>query len=219
MKKYLPILLAVLLLSACGAAPETALPETTPAESATESAAPEAEAAQTETPAEPEETGAPEETGEEKTETEETAPTAEPESVTLDGVSSYLRLTLPEGWTWKEGESGLGLRSLVLSAPTDDGFQAELVLWDFFGMCGTGVEFREIELADGMHATLATEVNGGYLWWTLILPPSPDQFTLQFGAEREVYEAHKAELDEILDSIRIGVLAEPQTVESPKDSF
>ena len=55
MKKYLPILLAVLLLSACGAAPETALPESTPAETATESSAPEAEAAQTETAAEPEE--------------------------------------------------------------------------------------------------------------------------------------------------------------------
>ena len=219
MKKYLPILLAVLLLSACGAAPETAMPETTPAETATESSAPEAEAAQTETPAEPEESEAPAEVEEEGPMTEETAPTAEPESVTLDGVSSYLRLTLPEGWTWKEEESGLGLRSLVLCAPTDDGFQAELVLWDFFGMCGTGVEFREIELADGMHATLATEVNGGYLWWTLILPPSPDQFTLQFGAEREVCEAHQAELDEILDSIRIGVLAEPQTVERPKDSF
>ena len=215
MKRILPLLLILLLLAACGTAPaekDPALPPETEPGTAEEPVP---------TPSEgPDEDELPIMPADGSFAPVDAVPATGGETVTLDGTDSYLRVDLPAGWTWAQAAGAQDGTVYGLWPEDDPDFKVELHWWpDGFGMCGTGVEFREIELADGMHATLATEVNGGYLWWTLILPPSPDQFTLQFGAEREVCEAHQAELDEILDSIRIGVLAEPQTVERPKDSF
>ena len=137
------------------------------------------------------------------------------ETVTLDGVDSYLRLTLPNGWTWTKGRESAERKSLLLHAPTDDNFIIELNWWASFGMCGTGVDFQEIALANGSTATLATEQSDGLVWWTLIPPASPDQFTLQISATQEMIDAHQADIDAMLDSLQIGVLAHPQTVRQP----
>ncbi len=203
MKRITALLIALLLLTACGAVPEPAAPA-----EYTEAPLPAAQ----ESPSKDDTQGE-----EEQMRIEETG--KDTLVVTLDGVSSYLRLTLPEGWTYSDGENGVDRKSFVLKPPTDDGFQLEMIRWREFGICGTGVDFRKIELACGLQATLATEENSGYLWWTLILPPSPDQFTLQFGGEQELFNAHRDEIDAILDSLQIGVLAEPQAVQQPRDSF
>ena len=147
--------------------------------------------------------------------TTETAPVMSETAVTLDGLDSYLRLTLPEGWTWTEEEAMKGQRSLCLMAPGDDGFQISMVWWESFGMCGTGVDFREIELPNGMKATLATEGPADMVWWTLILPAAPDQFTLQINAPQALIDAHRAEIDAILSGLQIGVLAHTTTVTAP----
>ena len=195
MKRIIPVLLVLLLLAGCARTP---LPPDTPE--------------QTREPEARNETAAPEQTPE-----TETAPgTALPEeddemkkgTVTLDGLNSYLRLKLPEGWTWAVEEPGFGERSILLSAPTDDGFRIRLVFWETFGLCGTGVDFSEYTLPDGRKATLATEGGPDEVTWTLILPESPDQFTVQFVAPRSVMDVHQAELDAMLGSLRLGALSQ-----------
>ena len=188
MRKVIPILLAVLLLSACGAQGTQPPADTQPPAAAEQTE--EADSMPTET---------------EKT--TETAPVMSDTKVTLDGLDSYLRLTLPEGWTWTEGESGGDRKSLLLCPPTDDGFQVEACWWDAFGMCGTGVDFQELLLPNGMKATLATEGSAETVCWTLILPASPDQFTLQINAPQALIDAHQAEIDAILSGLQTGVLA------------
>ena len=194
MKRIIPILLVLLLLSACARAPQpTATPDPTQEVSPMiETMKPGREAA-----VKPGREG--EATG---------------ETVTLDGVDSYLRLTLPEGWDWTEGETVEDRASLVLTPRTNDGFRVELVCWDSFGMCGTGVDFSEYTLPDGRTATLAVEKNNGQVWWTLILPESPDQFTIQFQASESVLKDHQNELDAMLESLQLGALSQlpPQPI-------
>ena len=186
MKKIIPVLLALLLLGACARAPQ---PETAP--DPTEA---------------PELTAAPAPTAD-SGKTEEEMDDMNKETVTLDGRDSYLRLTLPEGWDWTEGETVEDRSSLILTPRTNDGFRVELVWWGFFGMCGTGVDFSEYTLPDGRTATLAVDKSGDQVWWTLILPDSPDQFTIQFGAPQSVIDAHQAEIDAMLESLQLGELS------------
>ena len=186
MKKIIPLLLALLLLGACARAPQ---PETAP--DPTEA---------------PELTAAPAPTAD-SGKTEEEMDDMNKETVTLDGRDSYLRLTLPEGWDWTEGETVEDRSSLILTPRTNDGFRVELVWWASFGMCGTGVEFSEYTLPDGRTATLAVDKSGDQVWWTLILPDSPDQFTIQFGAPQSVIDAHQAEIDAMLESLQLGELS------------
>lgn len=186
MKKVIPVLLALLLLGACARAPQ---PETVP--DPTEA---------------PELTAAPAPTAD-SGKTEEEMDDMNKETVTLDGLDSYLRLTLPEGWDWTEGETVEDRSSLILTPRTNDGFRVELVWWASFGMCGTGVDFSEYTLPDGRTATLAVDKSGDQVWWTLILPDSPDQFTIQFGAPQSVIDAHQAEIDAMLESLQLGELS------------
>ena len=101
--------------------------------------------------------------------------------------------------------------------PEDDpDFKVELHCWpDKFAMCGTGVTFQDYMLPNGQKATLATEEIGDELNWILILPESPDAFTIQFCVKTELYEAHRAELELLLGTIRQGVRAE-LTVVTPE---
>ena len=187
MKRIIPLLLALLLLCGCARAPQTP-------------AAPDP----TETP---ELTEAPEPSDTERT-SEKEMDDMNHETVTLDGRDGYLRLTLPENWSWTEGESGEDQKSLLLCPPTNDGFQIKVSWWDdSFGMCGTGVEFSEYSLPDGRTATLAIEKSSDQVWWTLILPKSPDQFTIQICAPQSVIDAHQAEIDQMLESMQLGELS------------
>ena len=128
MKKIIPVLLALLLLGACARAPQPeAAPDPTEAPELTAAPAPTADSGKT----------------------EEEMDDMNKETVTLDGRDSYLRLTLPEGWDWTEGETVEDRSSLILTPRTNDGFRVELVWWGFFGMCGTGVDFSEYTLPDG----------------------------------------------------------------------
>ena len=211
MKRSLPLLLALaLLLCACGAAAEpaqTAVPIPTEA----------LPAAQPQGEEVPEDNELPI-----MTEQPTPAPPAEQEpaalsdeTVTLDGTDSYLRVTLPEGWTWAQPA---GTKNGVVYGlwPQDDpDFRVELHFWpERFAMCGTGVTFEDYTLPNGQKATLATEQIGEELMWTLILPESPDSFTLQFAAANALYEAHRAELELLLGSIRQGQLAHPDVVQT-----
>lgn len=186
MKKIIPVLLALLLLGACARAPQPeTVPDPTEAPELTEAPAPTADSGKT----------------------EEEMDDMNKETVTLDGLDSYLRLTLPEGWDWTEGDAHEDRSSLILTPRTNDGFRVELVWWASFGMCGTGVDFSEYTLPDGRTATLAVDKSGDQVWWTLILPDSPDQFTIQFGAPQSVIDAHQAEIDAMLESLQLGELS------------
>ena len=197
MKRMLPLLLALLLLTACGTAPAAPPPTEEPV------IEDEAPAAPTEAPG-TDDTPAPVEEGEEAP----AAPVLSETFVTLDGISSYLRLTLPEGWTWEQAGGTVDGAVYALYPENDPDFKVELRLWsDGFGMCGTGVSFQDYILPDGRRAELATEQIGGSLSWTLILPPAPDAFTIQFCAETPAYEAHRAELELLLSTLDQGILA------------
>ena len=196
MKKLMLLLLALLLLSACAA--PAAGPTETPSAVSKETAAPAAQ--------EPsEETAAPEET---KTETEGEEQDMSSRRATLDGLDSYLRLTLPEGWSAVEDYMQSGQKCLLLVPPTNDGFTIRVVCWDSFGMCGTGVSTAEETLPNGMTVTIATEESSdGIVWKTVILPAKSDQFTLQMYAQSAIFAEHQAEIDEILASLKLGELS------------
>lgn len=209
MKRILPLLLALLLLAACGAAPEAE--QVFPPES--EPGAPDVPSP---TPHEgPDEDELPILTGEENAapvedegESPSPAVPSRAVTVTLDGVSSYLRVTLPEGWTWEQAGEAVDGTVYALYPEDDPEFKVELHWWpDGFGMCGTGVTFQDYTLPDGQKATLAYERIGEDFCWTLILPESPDSFTIQFNVPYALYEAHRVELEQLLGTIQLGVLA------------
>ena len=215
MKKVLPLFLALLLLTACSRAPAAPAPEERPAPTEAPAVTPEASA--------PEETQNAEE--DDSVQTNTAAENQEPvimsgETVTLDGIDSYLRLTLPEGWSWEPEVERAGQKSILLCAPTDDDFRVQAIWWESFGMCGTGVDFQEIELPGSRKATLATETIDGLVWWTLVLPPNPDWFTLQLSATQEEIDAHQSEIDAMLETLQIGALSHiPPQPQPPRDSI
>ena len=209
MKRLLPLLLIlILLLSACGA-PQTdeggqALPPTE------ETPAPE-----TPVPAKegPDEDELPILTDDGLITPYDGVPTIGGETVTLDGISSYLRVDLPEGWTWAQAGGTPEGTVYGLWPETDPDFKVELHYWpEKFAMCGTGVTFQDYTLPNGEKATLAYERIDEEISWVLILPEAPDSFTIQFAVPYSLYESHRAELELLLGTIRQGVLAHPDVV-------
>ena len=140
-------------------------------------------------------------------------PTLDSETVTLDGISSYLRVDLPRGWTWEQA-GGTEEGTVYGLWPEDDPeFKVELHYWpQSFAMCGTGVSTQEYVLPNGEKATLAYEIIDDSISWTLILPESPDSFTIQFNTAYSLYEAHRLDLEQLLGTIRQGVLAQLDVV-------
>ena len=211
MKKLIPFLLILsLLLAACGGAAQPAQSEPQPAKTESAPASP--------SPSPAEETQAQEFElpllGDEPLTPAGEFPALGDETVTLDGVSSYLRVTLPEGWTWEQAAGTVDGTVYGLWPEKDPAFKVELHYWpQRFGMCGTGVTFEEYPLPDGKTATLATEQIGEDLMWTLILPEAPDSFTIQFVAPQALYEAHLAELELLLSTLQQGVKAELNAVQ------
>lgn len=136
-------------------------------------------------------------------------PALSEETVTLDGISSYLRVDLPEGWTWEQAGGTVQDTVYGLYPTADPAFKVELHYWadGFPGLCGTGKSFSDYTLPDGQKANIIYEISDEEIWWWMILPESPDSFSIQFGVPYELYEAHRAELEQMLSTIRQGVLA------------
>lgn len=212
MKKLIPLLLILsLLLAACGGVTPQAQSE--PQSGKTEAAPASSTPSPLPTEAQPQEFELPV-LGSESLPPVGELPALGTEIVTLDGISSYLRLTLPEGWTWEQAAGTQEGTVYGLYPEKDPAFKVELHYWpQRFGMCGTGVSFEDFSLPDGKTATLATEQMGEELMWTLILPESPDSFTIQFVAPNTLYESHRAELELLLSTLQQGVKAELDAVQ------
>ena len=211
MKKLIPFLLILsLLLAACGGAAQPAQSEARPAKTESAPASPSPSPAE-ETPAQEFELPL---LGSEPLTPAGELPALGTEIVTLDGIASYLRLTLPEGWTWAQAAGTVDGTVYGLWPETDPAFKLELHCWpDRFAMCGTGVTFQDYTLPSGEKATLAYERIGEEFTWILILPEAPDSFTIQFAGPYSLYETHRQELELLLGSIRQGVLAHPDVVQ------
>ena len=207
MKRLLPlILILILLLSACGSAPR---------DEEEQSPAPEAEAAEAPAPhgEGPDADELPILTDDGLFTPDDGVPTIGGGTVTLDGISSYLRVDLPEGWTWAQAGGTPTGTVYGLWPEADPDFKVELHYWpEKFAMCGTGVTIQDYTLPNGEKATLAYERIGDEISWVLILPEAPDSFTIQFAVPYSLYESHRAELELLLGTIRQGVLAHPDVV-------
>lgn len=220
MKKLFPLLLILsLLLTACGAAaqPEQSdfLPPVSETDEAGDSSADESGTEADDPNAEVDELPVLEDVDPAPVPEENTPAALSDETVTLDGISSYLRVTLPDGWTWEQAAGTPEGTAYALYPKDDPAFKAELHWWPKgMGMCGTGVTFEDYTLPDGQTATLATEESGEDLMWTLILPESPDSFSVQFCVPMSLYEAHRADLQLLLSTLQQGMKADLDVVQT-----
>ena len=77
----------------------------------------------------------------------------ETETVAVGGPYGEISVVIPEGWTAEisavdDGRLTYGLYGLILKPKSADRGQIELICSDSFGVCGTGLSEKEIQLGD-----------------------------------------------------------------------
>lgn len=130
-----------------------------------------------------------------------------------------MKLALPEGWSYAiqeadqtTGES-FGIDFWPDGAPD---FSAKLHFHpEFYGICGTGVTFEELDFENGLHATLAWEASQhDDFWGNIFFADLPGQYILQLDTTAQLWEQYRDELMAILDSAVLaeGILRESEAL-------
>ena len=134
-----------------------------------------------------------------------------------------MKLTLPEGWDWQIDPAEDGTEGILFWKEGDGDCCFFLNTWpEGFGMCGTGVDFTEVELPSGGKLTEARE---GDRWLILIFEGVPGSYTLrpQSGTMNgAVWDAKwRDEILTILDTAELGgdALTEAEAVERAEEVF
>ena len=139
-----------------------------------------------------------------------------------------MKLTLPEGWDWQLAQPRDGTSEGILFWKEGNGDCCFFLnAWpEGFGMCGTGVDFTEVELPSGGKLTEAREeTRDGGRFLTLIFEGVPGSYTLrpQSGTMNgAVWDAKwRDEILTILDTAELGgdALTEAEAVERAEEVF
>ena len=154
MKRWIALLLGLLLLTSCGKEEER--PLAIPAE---ESAAAEETKAEETAPEVPE----PEKAEPEEAELSdaELIPDGGPEEAFCEYEYGSIRLEIPGGWEWEESpyDEETGLFGIKFWPAGQEG-KAALYCWTQpFGVCGTGLTEEEVTFANGLRAMMGTYDN------------------------------------------------------------
>ena len=82
----------------------------------------------------------------------------------------------------------------------DPDFVARLHFYpDFFGICGTGVTFEELQLQNGLKATLCRErMQNDAFWAVIFFNDLPGSYNLQIETTYSLWETYRSELISIL---------------------
>lgn len=139
--------------------------------------------------------------------------------VSLSQGYANMTLTLPEGWEYMENrslETGEELLYFGISLrPEGEQGWVELQFWpDRFGVCGTGLEEKQITLNNGLRATQGF-YDGNKDWSYMVFSDLPGSYVVQRTNTEGWWEKQEDTVMSILGSARLaeGIIRQSRAVE------
>ena len=149
------------------------------------------------------------------------APSPTPAAITAQFSYGYanMALTLPAGWAYTADIYELRLTDSGAAQPLPSGTYPSITFWpeadetvktrlsfypEDFGMCGTGVTFEDVTLADGLTAAKATATGNGHRSVTLIYRGTPGAYAATCYCEDGQWQTWGSAILDILGGAALG---------------